>query len=104
MKILKHKFHAVRTKKDGINFDSKLESRYYQQLKLRQAAGEVLFFLCQVPFIIPGSKYISDFLVFLSDGTVEFIDVKGRDTPLSQVKRKAVEELYPVTIKIVNKV
>lgn len=67
-------------------------------------SGEVLFFLCQVPFSLPGMKYIADFQVFLADGTVEFIDVKGRDTPMSKAKRKAVEELYPVTIKIVTKV
>lgn len=104
MKILKHKFHAVRTVKDGRNFDSKLESRYYQVLKLRQAAGEVLFFLCQVPFQLPGMKYVADFMVFLSDGTVDIVDVKGRDTPMSKAKRKAVEELYPVEIKIITKV
>lgn len=104
MKILRHKYHAVSTKRDGKNFDSKMESRYYELLKLRQKAGEVLFFLRQVPFDIPGGKYVSDFLVFLSDGTAEFIDVKGIDTPMSKLKRKAVEELYPVEIKIVTKV
>lgn len=104
MKILNHKYHAVSTKRDGKNFDSKMESRYYELLKLRQKAGEVLFFLRQVPFDIPGGKYVSDFLVFLSDGTAEFIDVKGMDTPMSKLKRKAVEELYPVEIKIVTKV
>ncbi len=101
----KHKFHAIRTKVDGKNFDSKIESRYYQLLKHRQACGEVLFFLRQVPFQLPGNvKYVSDFEVFLSDGTIEFIDVKGRDTPMSIAKRKMVEDLYPVNIKIVTKV
>jgi len=104
MKILRHKYHAVSTKKDGKNFDSKMEGRYYEQLKLRQLAGDVIFFLRQVPFDLPGMKYVADFQVFLSDGTVEFIDVKGMDTPMSKAKRKAVEEIYPVTIKIVTKV
>ena len=104
MKIVKHKFHAVRTKKDGRSFDSKIESRYYQLLKIRQQAGEVLFFLLQVPFQLPGMKYVADFMVFLADGTVEVVDVKGKDTPMSKAKRKAVEELYPIEIKIVTKV
>lgn len=104
MKILKHKYHAVSTKRDGKNFDSKMESRYYEMLKLRQKTGEVLFFLRQVPFDIPGGKYVADFLVFLADGTAEFIDVKGIDTQMSKLKRRAVEELYPVEIKIVTKV
>lgn len=104
MKIIRHKYHAVSTKRDGKNFDSKMESRYYEVLKLRQQAGEVIFFLRQVPLEIPGGKYVADFLVFLSDGTAEFVDVKGMDTPMSKLKRKAVEEIYPLTIKVVTKV
>jgi len=30
--------------------------------------------------------------------SVEFWDVKGRDTPMSKMKRRQVEALYPVTI------
>ena len=101
----KNKYAAVKTKRDGKTFHSKIEARYYDQLKLRQMAGEVKFFLTQVPFALPGNvKYVADFAIFLSDGTVEFIDVKGRDTPLSKTKRKMVEDLYPVTIKIITKV
>ena len=101
----KHKFGAVRTKKDGINFPSKLERRYYESLLLRQQYGDVVFFLRQTSFDLPGGvRYVSDFQVFLPDGTVEFIDTKGRDTPMSIAKRKMVEELYPVTIKIVKEV
>lgn len=105
MKVHRHKFKAVRTERDGLKFDSKLEASYYQQLKLRQSAGDVIFFLRQINFHLPGGvKYLADFQVFLADGTVEFIDVKGKDTPMSIAKRKMVEELYPVEIKIVQKV
>jgi hypothetical protein len=101
---LRHKFGAIRTEVDNIKFASKLEASYYHQLKLRQAAGEVLFFLMQVPFRLPGGvKYVVDFCVFLSSGDVEFIDTKGMDTPTSILKRKQVEALYPVEIKIVKK-
>ena len=62
-------------------------------------------FLRQVPFDLPGNvKYVCDFQVFLATGDVEFIDTKGRDTKMSIAKRKMVEELYPVEIKIVTKV
>lgn len=104
-KVLKHKFGAVSCERDGKKFPSRLERRYYDQLKIRQASGEVVFFLCQVPFELGGGvKYVCDFQVFLSDGTVEFVDTKGRDTTLSIAKRKIVEDLYPVEIKIVTKV
>ena len=105
MKHVKHKFKAVRCESDGKKFPSKLERNFYDQLVFRQKAGDVLFFLRQVAFDLPGNvRYFSDFQVFLPDGTVEFIDCKGVDTPASIIKRKMVEDLYPVTIKIISKV
>jgi hypothetical protein len=104
MKVIKHKFHAVRCESDGKKFPSKLERAYYNQLVLRQKAGDVLFFLRQVAFDLPGNvRYFADFEVFLPDGTVEFIDCKGMMTKISDMKIKQVEEIYPITIKIVRK-
>lgn len=98
-----HKFNNVFVKKDGQHFDSKLEFRYYQQLELRKKSGEVLFFLSQVPFKLPGGvKYFCDFLVFLSNGEVEVIDCKGIETDVFKVKKKQVEEIYPIEIKIIR--
>ena len=104
-KRLGHKFKAVSCSRDQKKFPSKLERSYYDQLKLRQQSGDVIFFLRQVAFELPGGvKYVTDFQVFLADGTIEFIDTKGKDTAMSIAKRKIVEELYPVQIKIVTKV
>jgi Protein of unknown function (DUF1064) len=103
--VVKHKFGAVKCQSDGIKFPSRLERDYYEQLKVRQKSGEVLFFLRQPVFDLPGkTKYLADFAVYLCDGTVEFIDTKGRDTPISILKRKQVEEIYPIEIKIVTRV
>ena len=97
----KHKFNAVRTDVDGIKFDSKKEANYYKELKLRKLAGEIVFFLRQVPFHLPGGvTYKVDFLEFHADGTVHFIDVKGFSTPDFIMKKKMVEDLYPVEIEI----
>lgn len=102
---MKHKFGAIRTERDGQKFDSKLEARYYDSLKLQQLSGGIVFFLRQVPFWLPGNvKYLADFQIFHSDGTVSFVDVKGKDTPMSILKRKQVEALYPVVIEVVTKV
>lgn len=104
-KAARHKFGAVSCERDQKKFPSRLERRYYDQLKVRKESGDVVFFLCQIPFDIGGGvKYVCDFQVFLSDGTVEFVDTKGRDTAMSIAKRKIVEDLYPVEIKIVTKV
>ena len=102
---MKHKFNAKRTEIDGKKFPSKLEATYYGQLKIKQKIGDIVFFLRQVAFELPGNvKYLVDFMVFYPDGEIEFVDTKGKDTPLSIAKRKMVEDLYPITIKIVRKV
>ena len=98
----RHKFNAVRTEVDGIKFDSKKEAKYYGQLQLRKKSGEIVFFLRQVPFHLPGGViYRVDFQEFLSDGTIRFTDVKGFSTPEFIMKKKMVEDLYPVEIEIV---
>lgn len=100
--MIKHKFNAKSTVVDEIKFSSRKEARYYSELLLRQKSGEVLFFLRQTPFHLPGGvKYVCDFTIFLSEGSVEFVDVKGFETPTFKMKRKMVEELYS-PIKIIT--
>lgn len=97
--MIKHKFRAIRTELDGIKFDSKKESKRYQELLLLVKAGEVLFFLRQVPFHLAGNvKYLCDFVVFWKNGYVTFEDVKGIKTPMYILKKKQVEALYPIEI------
>lgn len=99
----KHKFQAIRTECDGIKFDSKAEALYYKELLLRKRAGDIVFFLRQVPFYLTGGvKYVCDFQEFHSDGTVHFIDVKGVQTSEFKAKKKMVEALYPIEIEIVK--
>ena len=99
---IQHKYKAVQTIFDGIKFPSKKEANYYLQLKALVNSGLVVFFLRQVPFHLPGEIiYRVDFQEFWSNGDVRFIDVKGMDTPMSKLKRKQVENLYPVKIELV---
>lgn len=101
-KTIRHKFNATATIADGIRFASKKEAAYYQRLKMEQAAGDVVFFLRQVPFHLPGhTKYIVDFVIFNTDGTVKFVDVKGMETPSFKLKKKQVEALYPIEITVI---
>lgn len=85
---------------DGIVFDSKKEARYYGELLLRRRAGDIAFFLRQVPFHLPGNvRYVVDFQVHYPDGRVEWVDVKGVRTQLYKVKKRLVEAQYPVQIR-----
>jgi hypothetical protein len=98
--MIRHKYRATQTSIDGIKFSSKKEATHYCNLKLLQKSGDVLFFLRQVPFHLPGNiKYISDFMVFWANGEVTIEDVKGFKTSLYLTKKKLVENLYPVKIK-----
>lgn len=103
MRNIRHKYAAVATVTDGIRFDSKKEARYYADLKLRRAAGEVVQFLRQVPFHLPGGvRYVCDFMEFHADGSVHFVDTKGVETADFKAKRRLVENLYaPIVIEVV---
>ncbi|EBZ0015937.1 DUF1064 domain-containing protein [Salmonella enterica subsp. enterica] len=93
------KYGNKKTELDGFTFDSKKEAQYYTQLRLRQAAGDVVMFLRQVPFHLPGGvKYLADFVVFTASGVVEVVDVKGVRTTEYKIKKKLVEHHYPITI------
>jgi hypothetical protein len=99
MMRLQHKFHNVITERDGLKFRSQKEARYYDQLKIMQKMGEVVFFLLQPKFHLPGGvKYSADFVVYKSNGEVEFIDVKGKKTKGYIRNKKLVEAIYPVKI------
>ncbi len=97
----KNKYGAKKTVVDGYRFDSIKEAKYYSQLKIRAlAGGDVLFFLRQVPFHLPGNViYRCDFQVFYKDGRIAFIDVKGHITKAFIRDKKQVEALYPVIIE-----
>jgi len=104
---LTHKFHAQRDKRDGINFASKKEAAYYSKLKILRQAGEILFFLRQVPFDLPGNtKYVLDFIEFHAPknnepGDIIFTEVKGYMTPMAKLKISQTEQLYGIKINVV---
>lgn len=93
------KYGAKKVEVDNIRFDSKAEALYYQQLKLRKRAGEVMDFYLQPEFIILDGytykgkkvrpiKYRADFKVYHANGVVEVVDVKGFKTKDYGLKRK----------------
>ena len=97
---MRHKYRAIRVEHDGIKFDSKKEGNRYEQLKLLKLDGQVVQFLRQVPFYLPGGVvYRVDFMVFWESGLVTFEDVKGMRTESYKAKKRMVENLYaPIVI------
>lgn len=92
---LRHKFNAVSVHRDNYRFSSKKEARRYDELILLKRSGDVLFFMMQPPFYMPGAKYVGDFLIFWADGTVTLEDVKGVRTPTFIMKKKMMAIHYP---------
>lgn len=99
------KYHAIMEECQGIKFQSKKEARYFRELQARVYAGEVLYFLRQVPFDLAGLtsrgmpiKYRVDFMEIMKDGSIRYIDVKGFRSPVYKLKRRMVEASYPVKI------
>lgn len=97
---VRHKYNNVRTEVDGQKFQSKREAKLYNELKLRKQAGDIIFFLPQVPLRLPGGvRYVVDFLVFEKDGRVRWLDAKGFRTQIYITKKKIVEAEYPIQIE-----
>jgi len=46
---------------------------------------------------------VCDFVEFWKDGNVKFTDCKGVETETFKLKKRQVEELYPIEINIVTK-
>ena len=100
MPQIKHKYKSKPCDIDNIKFQSKKEASYYKSLKLATSSGELIFFIRQVPFHLPGgAKYLCDFVEFWSDGEVRFVDVKGFRTETYKIKKRIVEAIYPIEIK-----
>lgn len=84
-------------------YDSMAEARYAASLDADVKIGLVRYWLPQVPFPLPGGvKYVADFMVIQTLGSIQFIDVKGRDTQASINKRKQVKALFGVDITIIQ--
>jgi Protein of unknown function (DUF1064) len=100
-----HKYGAISCQRGGVKFPSKLERDYYDYLLKCQKDGRILFFLRQTPIHLPGRvKYVCDFVVFGGGtGNIQFIDVKGKITPTYKMKKKMVEDLYPIKIIEIKK-
>jgi Protein of unknown function (DUF1064) len=108
-----NKFNNKKVVVDGIKFDSKQESEYYEYLKELQETGEVEAFELQPVFTLQEGfkkrginflpiKYKADFHVYLPDGTDYVVDVKGMETADFKLKKKMFEKRFPQELKLIS--
>ena len=97
------KYGAVKTWEGGVCWDSKLELKYYRELKILQEQGFITGFGRQCQFILSEGtdkdnrciSYIADFVIFYPDGTYKIIDVKGMETEIFKQKKKLFKNKFP---------
>lgn len=112
-KVKASKFNNTKIEIDGYKFDSIKESEFYGSLKLKKQAGLIKDFKMQVKFdIVVKNKHIAnyflDFLVENNDGSLEYIDIKGKDsktnkfikTSVFALKKRLVEAIYEIKISM----
>ena len=93
-------------------YDSKAEAKRASELDMMLRAGDIHWWIPQVPFPLPGGVvYRVDFMISnklyrdsveIDGQLIAFEDVKGRITPVSKMKIKQVEEIYGIEIEIVS--
>ena len=102
-----NKYHAQKTEVDGVKFDSKKESKDWQQLCMLEASGDISNLRRQVPFVLQegytnnqGKKirpiiYNADF-VYEKDGKIYVQDTKSpaTRTPVYKIKKKLFEAKF----------
>lgn len=108
------KYKNTKRVRDGIKFDSILEADKYTELVFQQKAGEITYFLRQVPIHLPGGVILRvDFVTFLdihSQTTpgrawqVRYLDTKGHQTRESKNKIKQAKHEYGIVVELVRKV
>ena len=107
------KYNNKKVTVDGIQFDSKIEARYYEYLKELEKQGVVSEFLLQKKYLllegfdkngkrIRPINYIADFEVHYTDGRIEVVDIKGFETPDFRIKKKLFEYRYPFELKLIT--
>ena len=109
------KYNNKKTEIDGIVFDSKDESLYYQMLKNMKANGLIKDFELQPKFILQEGfekdnkkyraiHYIADFKVINNDGSAYIVDIKGMLTTEFKIKLKLFNYKYPnIELKLISR-
>ena len=90
---------------------NKQEAQYSNILQLRLLAGEILewhyeritFTLSHSRPGVKGQRYTPDFMIVLSDGVLEFHELKGFRDEKNMNKIKIAGEMFPFVFRLVTK-
>jgi hypothetical protein len=91
---------------DGITFDSAKEAKRWQELRLRERAGEITGLTRQMPWTLEVNRqtvctYVPDFS-YCERGEVIVEDVKSemtRKLPVYRLKKKLMQAIHGIEIR-----
>ena len=94
-----NKYHAKSTIYDGVSYHSKFEAAYAESLDLALKAGDIKSWERQVKLELKVNdmliaNYYLDFIVHHNDGSREFTETKGFETPEWQMKWRILEATF----------
>ena len=95
-----NKYGSRLTIYNGVKYHSKLEAKHAQRLDLLIKAKEVIKYERQfkIKLQVKDShicNYLIDFKVYLTNGNIEYHEVKGFETALWKLKYKLTKAIYP---------
>jgi hypothetical protein len=101
----KHKYHAIPTVVDGIQFASHKEAKRFVKLKSLEKAGVISDLILQPVYVLQETfkyqgetvraiKYVADF-AYRENGKIVVEDTKGVETQVFKLKRKLFWRKYP---------
>lgn len=112
--MVKSKFKNKKVEFDGLTFDSKKESRRYNELKLLERGGYIGGLELQKSFVLaesvkfeneprakPAVRYVADF-VYIENGKMVVEDVKSSATkalPVYRLKKHLMKSVHGIDIK-----
>ena len=109
------KYNNRKTIVDGITFDSRDESLYYEALKDLKAKGLIKDYELQPKYLLQEAfekdnkryraiNYIADFKVINNDGSFCIVDIKGMLTTEFKIKMKLFNYKYPdIELKLISR-
>lgn len=108
------KYRAQPQVVDGVRFDSKRELKRWRELQLLESAGKISRLERQVAYVLapsiqlrgearkkPALRYVADF-TYVEAGSPHVVveDAKGRDTPVSRIKRHLMKSVHGIDVRL----
>lgn len=109
-----NKYNAKPQVVDGIKFDSKREAMRWGQLQLLLRGKQIAMLERQIAFVLapavklhgearkkPALRYVADFRYYVpSEGIFVVEDAKGRETPVSRIKRHLMKSVHNIDVRL----